>query len=438
VAAPGLNLADVQGLVYTGYKKLPYAGFLFACFGPDVVATRAWLQAMPIASATHDVVSKHSPKLQVAFSATGLRGLGVPEAVLDGLPNELKLGMANRWRVLGDTPTEWTFGHEPLDVIVMIYATSEAERAALMVDHRELLEVAGATVHPDEVACKYTDREHFGFTDGLSQPFIPGLHGSPRPHERQIALGELLLGYPNAYDKLPVGPRYPDFDLGANGTYLVFRKLAQDVGAFWTYLEDQAPRLDMDAEMLAAKLLGRWRDGRPLVLAPKPDDKLPPHQDLNDFNFLAADPDGLKCPIAAHIRRANPRDARDGKPEVSLGVVDRHRILRRGRSYGTPIDIAEAKAGRDDKKPRGLYFIGIGASIARGFEFIQQSWLNNPSFHGLQGENDPVTGPGGCPFTIPADPVRKRLLKIPQIVKTLGGGYFFMPSLAAIRRITAG
>ncbi|MEO8844678.1 MAG: peroxidase [Kofleriaceae bacterium] len=437
MAAPGLNLADVQGLVYTGYKKLPYAGFLFACFGTDEVASRAWLQAMPIGSAAHEVVSKHSPKVQVAFSATGLRRLGVPEAVLDGLPNELKLGMANRWRVLGDTPAEWTLGQQPLDVIVMIYATSEAERAALLVDHRELLEVAGATVHPDEVACKYTDREHFGFTDGLSQPFIPGLHGSPRPHERQIALGELLLGYPNAYDKLPVGPRYPDFDLGANGTYVVFRKLAQDVGALWTYLEAQAPRLDMDAEMLAAKLLGRWRDGRPLVLAPNPGDKLHPKQDLNDFNFLKDDPDGLKCPIAAHIRRANPRDARDGTAKVSLGVVDRHRILRRGRSYGAPIDIADAKAGRDDKQPRGLYFIGIGASIARGFEFIQQTWLNNPSFHGLQGENDPVIGRGGCPFTIPADPVRKRLLNMPQIVKTLGGGYFFMPSLAAIRKITA-
>ena len=436
MVAPGLKLGDVQGIVYTGYKKLPYAGFLFARFGKDPVATRAWLQAMPVASAAHEVVSKHSPKLQVALAASGMRALGVPASVLDGLPNELKLGMAKRWRILGDTPEQWSLGKDQLDVVVMIYAPSEGELHQLLVDHRELLEVAGASVEPDEISYRYTDKEHFGFTDGLSQPFVPGLHGSPRPHERQIALGELLLGYPNAYDKLPVGPRYADFDLGANGTYLVFRKLKQNVTTFWSYLEAEAMALGMDSEHLAAKLLGRWRDGRPLVLAPTADHQLP-HRDLNDFNFLDADPDGLRCPIAAHIRRANPRDARDGKPEISLGVVDHHRILRRGRSYGAPIDLADAKAGRDDGAQRGLYFIGLGTSIARGFEFIQQSWLNNPSFHGLSGEQDPVTGPGGCPFTIPADPVRKRLRKLPQIVETLGGGYFFLPSLAAIRRICA-
>jgi Dyp-type peroxidase family len=436
MVAQGLKLADVQGIVYTGYKKLAWAGFLFAKLGPDVDATRGWLQALPISTAAHDDVSHHKPKLQVAFAATGLRALGVPENVIDGLPNELKLGMAARANILGDKPAEWTLGQDPIDVMLMVYATTEAERAQLMVDHRELLEVAGATVYADELAWKFTgEREHFGFADGLSQPFVPGLHGSPRSHERQIALGELLLGYPNAYDKLPIGPRYTDFDLGANGTYIVFRKLAQHVTTLWKYLEEQAPHLDMDSEMLAAKLLGRWRDGRPLILAPTRDVKLDPHKSLNDFKFLEEDPDGLVCPIAAHIRRANPRDARDGTAKISEMVVDRHRILRRGRSYGQPIALEEAKAGHDDGVQRGLYFIGLGASIARGFEFIQQSWLNNPAFHGLQGENDPVTGPGGCPFTIPADPIRKRLLDVPKIVSTLGGGYFFMPSIAAIERM---
>jgi hypothetical protein len=107
----------------------------------------------------------------------------------------------------------------------------------------------------------------------------------------------------------------------------------------------------------------------------------------------------------------------------------------RPRSNGSP---AKGRATpRRCSQPRGLYFLGLGASIARGFEFIQQSWLNNPAFHGLQGESDPVTGPGGCPFTIPADPIRKRLLSVPKIVTALGGGYFFMPSLAAIARIAS-
>jgi Dyp-type peroxidase family len=407
--------------------------FLFATFG-EAAASRAWLRKLTITSAG----IKTTPKVHVAFSAHGLGALGVPDDVIDGLPNELKLGMVNRDRVLGDKPAEWTLGgpDDELDVVLLIYTEGETERTTLMRDHRKDLVAAGATVRPDELSWRFAEQEHFGFTDGLSQPFITGLHQKPRPHERQIALGELLLGYENAYGKIPVGPRYTDFDLGMNGTYLVFRKLAQDVGTLWTYLEDQAPRLDMSSDKLGAKLLGRWRNGTPLVVN-HADDTIDPQRDKNDFLFLEQDPDGLKCPIAAHIRRANPRDARDGKPSISLGVVDRHRMLRRGRSWGPPIDIDLAKTGRDDKQPRGLYFIGLGASISRGFELIQQSWLNNPAFHGLQGENDPVTGSGGCPFTIPADPIRKRLLSVPKVVTTLGGGYFFMPSLPAIARIAS-
>jgi Dyp-type peroxidase family len=428
-----VNLEDIQGLIYSGYKKLPFAGFLFATLG-DGAVSRAWLRDLKITSAAN----KTAPKLHVAFSAHGLGALGVPDDVIDGLPNELKLGMINRDRVLGDDPKTWKLGGEDdeLDVLLLIYTETEDERTDQLKEHRKRLVAAGATVRPDELSWRFAEEEHFGFADGLSQPFIEGLHSKPRPHERPIALGELLLGYTNAYGKIPAGPRYTDFDLGKNGTYLVFRKLAQDVGALWTYLEEQAPRLDMSSDKLGAKLLGRWRNGTPLVVNPE-NDSIDPARDRNDFMFLDEDPDGLKCPIAAHIRRANPRDARDGKPEVSLEVVDRHRMLRRGRSWGPPISIDLAKTGRDDKQPRGLYFLGLGASIARGFEFIQQTWLNNPAFHGLQGENDPVIGSGGCPFTIPADPIRKRLLAVPQIVTTLGGGYFFMPSLAAIARIAS-
>jgi deferrochelatase/peroxidase EfeB len=116
-------------------------------------------------------------------------------------------------------------------------------------------------------------------------------------------------------------------------------------------------------------------------------------------------------------------------------VVGRHRILRRGRSWGPPIPIADALAGHDDHIPRGLYFIGLSASIARGFEFIQQTWLDNAGFHGLAGEPDPITGPGGCPFTIPDDPVRLRLHDLPRVVTTLGGGYFMLPSLTALAQL---
>ncbi|MEO8549010.1 MAG: Dyp-type peroxidase [Kofleriaceae bacterium] len=434
------DLKNVQGLVYNGYKKLPFAGYLFATLGADPVLNRAWLRSLTIASSLRDHMTRVEPKVAIAFAASGLRALGVPDGVIDDLPQELKDGMARRDRVLGDKPAEWTLGHDHrLDVILLIYAATEARRSEVLADHRARLVAAGAHVHADELACEFVEREHFGFADGLSQPFVPGVHDQPRAHEHPIALGEVLLGYENQYAKLPASPKWGSFDLGANGTYLVFRKLAQNVGALWTHLAQQAEKLGLEREAgaiwLGAKLVGRWPSGAPITLAPHQDDpKLAASNHANNFGYIAHDRDGLHCPIASHVRRANPRDARAEDPETSLIVVNRHRILRRGRSYGQPISIQQAIAG-GDTTPRGLYFIGLNASIARGFEFIQQTWLNNPGFLGLGGEADPIVGPGGCPFTIPADPLHIRIDPLPRVVTTLGGGYFFLPSLAAIAHL---
>ncbi len=437
MAAPGLDLADVQGLVYNGYKNRPFAGFVLARLADNVDANRAWLKTLRLATAVRADARRPGPKVHVAFGEGGLVALGVPYDVHTSLPQELKDGMAKRARTLGDTPEDWDLGglDDRLDVLLLIYASSPGELSDAMADHRARLVAAGATVRPDEIAAEATAREHFGFVDGLSQPFVPGVHDKARSHEHPIALGEMLLGYLNAYDKMPASPRYADhFDLGANGTYVVFRKLAQHVGTLWTYVAEQAKAFGTTPEYLAAKMLGRWPSGAPLALAPHVDS--PEHANSNTFGFLDHDPDGIKCPIAAHIRRANPRDARDGNADTSQKVVARHRILRRGRKYGPSISIEDAIAGRDDGTPRGLYFVGLGASIARGFEFIQQSWLRNPGFHGLDGESDPIVSAGGCPFTIPTDPIRIRLPAVPRIVTTLGGGYFFMPSLAAIERLS--
>jgi Dyp-type peroxidase family len=218
----------------------------------------------------------------------------------------------------------------------------------------------------------------------------------------------------------------------------VFRKLDQDVVAFWTWLAAQARRLDPAdpgplTEQLAAKLMGRWRSGAPLVLAPDADDpgKADP-QVRNAFAYLKDDPDGKLCPMSSHVRRANPRDAHGGSEDESLTVVQRHRILRRGRTYGPPLAVEAAIAGRDDGQRRGLYFISLQASIARGFEFIQQTWLSNLGFAGGFDEADPITGPSGCCFTVPADPLRLRLHALPRVVTTAGGGYFMLPSLATL------
>ena len=446
------DLEDIQGIVYTGWNDHLYVGFLFATLGNDPRASRAWLETVrrgitPVARHRRKVTGR----LQLALSPTGLAALGVPGDVIDMLPPEAQAGMAARRRVLGDSdPDAWQLGgtRDRLDALVMVYARDEATRDAMLADHRKALVAAGATVRPDELSWPMIQREHFGFADGLSQPFLPGLHTKPRPGEDQIAAGEILLGYRNAYDQFPITPIWDDFDLGKNGTYLVFRKLAQDVAGFWGWIADHARKLshgDDDAaaqltELIGAKLVGRWRSGAPLVLSPDRDDPAYAAPGCtNAFRYLTHDPDGLLCPISSHVRRANPRDARGGSPENSMTVVNRHRILRRGRSYGAPMPDEPARAGRDDGVPRGLYFICLQSSIARGFEFIQQTWLANPGFLGLHREPDPIIGGSGTThITIPAEPVRLRLEKVPTVVTNVGGGYFFLPSLSALARIAAG
>jgi Dyp-type peroxidase family len=447
------DLDDIQGIVYLGWNDHLYAGFLFATLGDDPRASRAWLEALVphVTPVTRRRRQGHG-RLQVALSPTGLAALGVPPEVIDMFPPEVQAGMASRQRVLSDSPpSTWQLGgsDDQLDVLVMVYARDHATRAQLLAQHRQALEAAGARVRPDELGWPMDQREHFGFADGLSQPFLPGMHDQPRPGEDRIAAGEILLGYRNAYGQVPISPMWDHFDLGRNGTYLVFRKLAQDVARLWGWLADHARRLaNGDAataadltELLGAKLVGRWRSGAPLVLTPDRDDPAYATRDhVNAFRYLRDDPDGLRCPVSSHVRRANPRDARGGTAVDSELVVNRHRILRRGRSYGAPMPYEAALTGRDDGTPRGLYFLCLQSSIARGFEFIQQTWLANEGFLGLHREPDPIIGgaAGTSHLTIPAEPVRLRLANVPAVVTNLGGGYFFLPSLSALARIAAG
>jgi Dyp-type peroxidase family len=447
------DLDDIQGIVYNGWNDHQFAGFLFATLGESPQRSRAWLdtlrrQVTPVLRNRRKVHGR----LQVALSPAGLAALGVPADVIGVMAREATDGMASRRRVLGDTdPATWQLGGpgDRLDVLVMVYARNAAAREQALAEQRRALVESGATVRPDELSWPTGQREHFGFADGLSQPFLPGLHAGPRPGEDRIAAGEILLGYRNAYDRYPISPIWDEFDLGKNGTYLVFRKLQQKVAALWGWIAGHARRLaNGDAaaaaqltELIGAKLVGRWRSGAPLVLTPDRDDPAyaTPAR-VNAFGYLQHDPDGMLCPISSHIRRANPRDARGGSAEDSDKVVSRHRILRRGRSYGAPLPYEAALTGHDDGIYRGLYFLCLQSSIARGFEFIQQTWLANPGFLGLHREPDPIVGgsAGKCHITIPAEPVRLRLANVPTVVTNVGGGYFFLPSLSALARIAAG
>jgi len=231
-------------------------------------------------------------------------------------------------------------------------------------------------------------------------------------------------------------------DLGRNGSYLVFRKLEQDVVAFRRFLLEHADKNDPD--LLGAKMVGRWPSGTPLVTSPLHDHSVPADQPTNDFDYATTDAYGYACPLGAHIRRANPRDAMaDRFPADSITDSRRHRILRRGSPYG---DLLPPGAP-DNGVKRGLLFICVNADIKRQFEFVQQTWINNPKFHGLTNDRDPLIGDNLEPneigatelrtFTIQRDGCRTRLKNIPRFVAMRGGEYFFIPSIRTIYFLAA-
>ena len=285
-------------------------------------------------------------------------------------------------------------------------------------------------------------KEHFGFVDGISQPRIAGYAGDKTDKSSAataapgLAAGEFVLGYANEYGKLPSSPKMAGSrDLGRNGTYLVFRQLDQDVPGFWRNLLARAGGNRSEAVRLAAKCVGRWPSGAPLVRSPTRDD--PSQGDVNDFGYANEDPKGTACPFGAHIRRSNPRDALPATQEESLELARRHALVRRGRSYGEPLAPFTSEAV---PKERGLLFICVNANIGRQFEFVQQTWINNPKFAGLYDERDPLLGDheqAGGTFTIPAAPFRERLRDLPRFTRVRGGAYFFLPSLRALRLLVS-
>jgi deferrochelatase/peroxidase EfeB len=217
--------------------------------------------------------------------------------------------------------------------------------------------------------------------------------------------------------------------LGRNGTYVGLRKYQSRVGAFNRFLRENSPT-DEERELLAAKLVGRWRSGAPLTLAVAKDDAAlgdDPHRN-NDFSY-ANDPRGMQVPLGCHMRRMNPRDT---KTSV-LTDVKIHRIIRRSTTYGAPYD-PNAISEHDDEEARGIYFLFIGAKATNTLEFLQQEWINDGTFMNLDDERDPTVGlqEEGATFTIPKEPIRRRIHGIETFNVLRGGEYLFMPSLSAL------
>jgi Dyp-type peroxidase family len=426
-----LDRSDIQGFVLRGYR-MPYAAYLFYRF-TDGPAARAWLAGMvdPVTTA-EEWEAKPPWCANVALTYPGLEALGLPTESLESFPEDFRQGMAARADAghLGDVgedlPDHWEreppFAARGVHAMLMISANDKGQLGQQLRAFREQARTAGGLT---EVGCEraaalggaHAGREHFGFRDDISQPVLrdsgPEEDDSLRP--LQVAAGEFLLGHRDEVGQAHM----PDpADLGRNGTYAVYRKLSQDVPAFRRFLRDEGGAAP---DLLAAKMLGRWPSGAPLVLAAEADDPGlaadPRHN--NDFVY-ADDRFGFRCPRGAHVRRALPRK----NPLTER----RHRLIRRGLTYGRALD-ADAP---DDGADRGLVGVFLNASIERQYEFVQRVWINAQRFDGLENEPDPITGPGGGDFTWQGWRPR-RLKDLPRFVTVRGGEYFFVPSITALR-----
>jgi deferrochelatase/peroxidase EfeB/cytochrome P450 len=283
--------------------------------------------------------------------------------------------------------------------------------------------------------------EHFGFRDGLSQPFVDmglgdTLPGGGTPSRDRtwspIAPGEIFLNLPDENGEVQLLPIGEDLTLGS--TFLVFRKLEQDVAGFRGFLSRRRPK-DREAQnALSAQFVGRWPNGVPLVLSPDQERVVDREMEatLNDFRYAADDPLGKKCPLGAHIRRSNPRDI-GGRSEAR-----RHRILRRGISYGGPL---LKENSLDDGEKRGLLFIVANSRIDLQFELIQANWINGGEFLGQAGLGRcPLTGDhsGAVSDSFFEAGATAPITGLPHFVTTRGGDYFFAPGIEAVRKIAEG
>ncbi len=434
--APTLELSDIQATVLRP-RPSPYRGeYLIIRIDAATQGREMLRRLIPHVAPADDWWAPTLPGwLAVAFTFQGLKALGVPQASLDSFPQEFREGMAARASILNDVdnnvPANWEypFGTTDMHVALAVYAKDEESLDTVLERARQShQDLPGISI---VYRLKFSElpegRNPFGFKDGLHNPHVGGSGEDVHPgYGPAIKPGEFVMGYADELGETASAPE-PEV-LRLNGTFLAFRKFHMRVAAFRKYLRDQASSPE-EEELVAAKMVGRWRSGAPLVLAPERDDATI-GVDLdrnNDFSY-EDDMKGLKCPFSAHIRRVNPRDALKNE----IVAVNLHQFLRRGTNYGPPLPEGVLE---DDGEERGGVFLLIGAHLKQQFEFVQSQWVTNGDFINQGTEQDPIIGNKRADgtFTIPKLPVRRRLHGLPQFVEVRGGEYCFMPGLRALK-----
>jgi deferrochelatase/peroxidase EfeB len=435
-----IEFDDIQYILLTRVPALT-GRYEFLSF-QNAAAGRLWLSGIldkvQSAAEVRASVEKDARWVTVAFTSSGLRALGVDETSLATFPEEFRQGMAARAEMLGDTgandPARWVGGlaSPDLHAIVILFARDAAERGRCQSEHSKL--VAGcpgvsvlSTLDLEGTPPFDHAHDHFGYRDRLSQPVIEGSGEEPTPGSgAPLKPGEFILGYPDE-DGPPALLPQPEIH-SRNGSVMAYRRMEEHVGAFRAFLREHG-KTPEEQELVAAKLMGRWRSGAPLVLAPTTDDPAlgaDPSRN-NAFSYKQEDPHGYAVPLGAHIRRMNPRD--------TAANMNRRRMIRRGATSGPALP----ENAPDDGVERGIAAFVICASLIRQFEFAQNVWINDRNFHELGNERDPIIGTqdGTLEYKIPKRPIRKTIKGLPSFTTVRGGAYFFLPGLKALRHLAA-
>ena len=439
-AVPAVEASDIQATILRP-RPSPYYGEHVVLHIDDAAQGREMLRRIIpyVAPAVDWWVPSIPAWVGIAFTYNGLEALGLPKASLDSFPEEFRQGMAARAAHLNDVgdnaPTNWEypFGTGDMHIGLSIFSKDDQSLESLLEQARQSLKSLPqiSVIYRLKFGEFPDGRNPFGFKDGLHHPHIEGSGVNPPPgFAPTVKAGEFIMGYPDEMGQTATKPE-PEV-LRRNGTFIAFRKFRTRVAAFRKYLHEQATSPE-EEELIAAKMVGRWRSGAPLVLAPEHDDPelgADPNRN-NDFGY-ADDMKGLKCPPSAHIRRLNPRDAL----KEDLVAVNLHHILRRATNFGPPLPEGVLE---DDGVERGGVFLLIGAHLKRQFEFLQSQWVTDGDFIGHGTEQDPIVGnnEGDGIFTIPKRPVRRRLHGLPRFVTVRGGEYLFMPGLRALKWMAA-
>lgn len=456
---------EIQSLILHGARQSHSVHLLFHITDP--AQAKGFFQALfkhpfhaqPLVQSAEDWgTEKPTAWVNVALSYNGISKL-YPPAVTAGFPPEFIAGpwSSDSQASLGDgNPDDWWFGNfhsRDIDCSVHAYArtphvlaslTEYLVSAASKHGMRELVPLAQNAAQPRLVQTSLPDqRIHFGYRDGIGEPLLHWSSGKPAPDD----LNNFIIGYPDGMDFPPSPTSGPTGAFAKNGCYMVFNVLYQDVAAFNRFLESNArelaPRLGLTPEAaqewLAAKMMGRWRDGTPLMASPDSPQNVLRNDDnysyglTDDAGYLAS---GARCPFAAHGRVANSRDQ----------VLDSFheplpRIIRRGAPYGPPL-----QGTTDDGIDRGLIGLFLCGSISRQFEKLR-GWMNmndfSPVFNAdASSSQDALMGnrqiPASKSFRIPHPDGDITLRSLPRFVTTRGCAYLLLPGIKTLAELAGG